>query len=51
MGKKMIKYVNLNLVSNIIKNTTVISIVLFLVYTSLMYLKCNKFYWGGFSFL
>tara|TARA_Y100000389_G_scaffold172616_1_gene181152 strand:+ start:128 stop:607 length:480 start_codon:yes stop_codon:yes gene_type:complete len=50
-GDKICYNVNLDLVSKIIKYTTVISIVVFLVYISLMYLKCKKFYWGGFSFI
>jgi len=50
-GDKICYNVNLDLVSKIIKYTTVISIVVFLVYISLMYLKCHKFYWGGFSFI
>lgn len=50
-GDKICYNVNLDLVSKIIKYTTVISIVVFLVYISLMYVKCKKFYWGGFSFI
>jgi len=43
--------VNLELFSKIIKYTAVISIVVFLVYISFMYVKCKKFYWGGFSLI
>lgn len=50
-GDKICYNVDLNLVSKVIKYTTIISIVIFLVYISSMYLKCKKFYWGGFSFI
>lgn len=50
-GDQICYNVNLDLVLKIIKYTTVISIVLFLVYISLMYLKCKNFHWGGFSLI
>lgn len=51
IGDKICYNVNLDLLSKIIKYTAVISIVMFLIYISFMYVKCNKFYWGGFSFI